>query len=87
MSNFKYFGYDPNSGFELFETEEQAKNYAEEAISYYRGDACDGWSEEVDQVCWGELKQETVQVGLRPRNEEDGHNLEMTCDYVLTDIK
>ncbi|WP_165572529.1 hypothetical protein [Pectobacterium brasiliense] len=49
----KYFYYDPDSGFETSATEEEAKNAATDAINYYRGDASDGWPDEVSQVCWG----------------------------------
>lgn len=82
----KYFGYDPENGFETFHTAEEAKNYAQGSIDDYRGISCDGWSEEVENVCWGEINQVSVQFGLRPRNEEDSHSLEMTCDYALQDI-
>lgn len=53
MSVFKYFVYDPDSGFETYRTAEEAKAAAKEAIDYYRGDAIDGWPDEVSQVCWG----------------------------------
>lgn len=67
----RFFMYDPDSGFEIYPTAEQAKSAAEEAIDYYRGDAIDGWPDEVAQVCWGEIKQESQQTGLRPREEDD----------------
>ncbi|PWD66534.1 hypothetical protein [Pectobacterium parmentieri] len=83
---YKYFCYDPDTGFETYKTEDEAKNAATDAIDYYRGDAADGWPDEVSQVCWGEVKQETIQVGLRPKDEEDKSNCDMICDYQLADI-
>lgn len=85
---FKYFGYDPECGFELFENAEQAKKYAEDAIAGYRDYACDGWSEEVDQVCWGELIQHTVMCNYRPIDPSNPREKEfsLVCDYQLKDI-
>ncbi|KHS87101.1 hypothetical protein RC83_13340 [Pectobacterium brasiliense] len=34
----------------------------------------------------GEIKQLSIQVGLRPRDEEDKNNCDMICDYQLADI-
>lgn len=86
MSIHRFFMYDPESGFETYETAEQAKSAAEDAIDWYRGEAVDGWSDEVEQVCWGEIKQDSQQVGLRPREEGDKSGCEMICDYQLSDI-
>ncbi|MBA7802553.1 hypothetical protein HV170_13610 [Citrobacter freundii] len=86
METYKFFMFDPDNGFETYKTAEEAKSAAEEAIDYYRGDAGDGWPDEVSQVCWGEIKQDAQQVGLRPRNEEDSGNCEMICDYELKEI-
>lgn len=85
-SQKNYFGFDPESGFETFHTAEEAKNYAQGSMDDYRGISCDCWPEEVENVCWGEISQVLVQGGLRPRNEEDSHSLDMTCDYELQDI-
>jgi hypothetical protein len=81
---FKFFGYDPECGFELFETEEQAKQYAEDAIAEYRGESCDGWSEEVDQVCWGKLSQHTVMCNKKPSSNPE---FSYYCDYKLKDVE
>ena len=86
MGKYNFFMFDPDNGFETYETAEEAKAAADEAIDYYRGEAGDGWPEEVSQVCWGEIKQETQQVGLRPLDKEDSGSCEMICDYELTDI-
>ncbi|WP_311236257.1 hypothetical protein [Escherichia coli] len=58
---------------------------AEAAIDDYRGDACDGWSEEVDSICWGIIMQSSTKVGERPRNEDDCCDpaIDTICDYAL----
>lgn len=86
MGICRFFMFEPDSGFETYKTAEEARAAAEEAIDYYRGDAVDGWPDEVSQICWGEIKQESQQTGLRPREEGDPGSCEMICDYALTDI-
>lgn len=86
MSEYKFFMYEPDNGFETYKTAEEAKAAAEEAIHYYRGDAIDGWPDEVSQISWGEIKQASTQVGLRPREDDDPGSCGMICDYQLTDI-
>ena len=71
----KFFSYDPDDGFEVHETEEEAKMCAQKTIDRYRDDATDGWSEEVEYVCWGELRQQAVEI---PINDH-------SCDYKLVD--
>ncbi|CAI0823937.1 hypothetical protein [Serratia entomophila] len=57
-----FFAYDPDNGFEEFKTKEEAIAAAESYIDYYRGEACDGWPDEVAQVSWGIIMQESTRV-------------------------
>lgn len=52
-SGAMYFSYGSEFSFECHKTAEEAIAAAEAAIDDYRGDACDGWSEEVESICWG----------------------------------
>ena len=81
----KYFAFSPDTGFELYETAEKAKAAAQESIDQYAADAVDGWSEEVESVYWGEIKQESVMMNQRP--SEPGSDVDFICDYGLTDIE
>lgn len=80
-----YFSYGSEHNFEWHKTAEEAVEAAEAAIDDYRGDACDGWSEEVDSVCWGIIMQSSTKVGERPRNENDSCDpaIVTICDYAL----
>jgi len=80
-----YFSYGSEHNFEWHKTAEEAAEAAEAAIDDYRGDACDGWSEEVDSVCWGVIMQSSTKVGERPRNEDDRCDpaINTICDYAL----
>ncbi|ELJ5796968.1 hypothetical protein RS420_003945 [Enterobacter roggenkampii] len=80
-----YFSYGSEHNFEWHKTAEEAVEAAEAAIDDYRGDACDGWSEEVDSVCWGVIMQSSTKVGERPRNEDDRCDpaIITICDYAL----
>ena len=77
----KFFSYDPDDGFEFHDTEDAAKDRAQAAIDLYREDASEGWAEEVDRVCWGEVRQQAKE---RDTTAETGQDFE-TCDYELAD--
>ncbi|WP_455872129.1 hypothetical protein [Serratia proteamaculans] len=80
-----FFAYDPDNGFEEFKTKEEAIAAAESYIDYYRGEACDGWPDEVAQVSWGIIMQESTRVNERPRTKDDSCDpaIETVCDYAL----
>ncbi|NGK79824.1 hypothetical protein G5674_12410 [Escherichia coli] len=80
-----YFSYGSEHNFEWHKTAEEAIESAEAAIDDYRGDACDGWSEEVDSICWGIIMKSSTKVGERPRNEDDCCDpaIDTICDYAL----
>jgi len=80
-----YFSYGSEHNFEWHKTAEEAVEAAEAAIDDYRGDACDGWSEEVDSVCWGIILQSSTKIGERPRTEDDRCDpaIDTICDYAL----
>ena len=81
----KYFVYSSDNGFSLFATAAEAKAMAEELIAEYREDAYDdGWSEDVESVCWGVVSQHAVSVsfGLHP----DPASGSYSCDYALKSV-
>jgi hypothetical protein len=85
----KYFSYCPEEGFELHETAEQAKNAVEDALDFERSEAYEGWSDYIDQFCWGELKQHVVETMSRPRTDEDifvSSDCDTIVDYGLVDV-
>ncbi|MCJ7925947.1 MAG: hypothetical protein MUW55_08380 [Pantoea vagans] len=81
-----FFSYGTDSGFEEHDSAEKAIAAADSDIDYYRGDACDGWSEETDQTVWGVILQRATMIDERPRTEEDsylGSHIASICDYAL----
>lgn len=84
-----FFSYGSDSGFEEHDSAEKAIAAADADIDYYRGDACDGWSEETDQTVWGVILQRATMIDERPRTEEDsylGSHISSICDYALLPI-
>lgn len=82
----KYFVYSPDAGFETFDTAAEAEAVAEDLISGYREDAYeDGWDEDVEGVCWGEVVQRAVMVQCGPA--PDQVNGSYPCDYALGGIR
>jgi hypothetical protein len=89
----KYFSYDPEGdGFTLHATAEEAQKAAEADLSCYRDNASEGWSDSVDQVCWGELKQKALMVREMSKEEAEhqgiyfDNSFDSICDYELTDV-
>ncbi|EFA3440982.1 hypothetical protein [Escherichia coli] len=80
-----YFSYGSEFIFECHKTAEEAIAAAEAAIDDYRGDACDGWSEEVESICWGVIIQQATKVGERKKRKCDRVSpwIERVCDYEL----
>lgn len=80
-----FFAYGSDCGYEEFDTADKAREYAEESISDYRGEACDGWSDEVGSVVWGIVMQRATMTGLRPVTEADNcdSHIKEWCDYTL----
>ncbi|WP_278810143.1 hypothetical protein [Obesumbacterium proteus] len=80
-----YFSYGSECGFDWHNTEKEAIEAAEAVIDDYLGDACDGWSEETDSVCWGVILQQATKVDERPRTDDDKCDpaIDMVCEYAL----
>ena len=72
----KYFYYDSESGFDTFETEQEAIDLANNMIAEAREEAIyDGeWPEWVDSICYGKITGFSV---------ADFQNDNESCDYSL----
>jgi hypothetical protein len=84
----KYFSYDPYDDFEFYDTEEEAKAAAQRVLDGEREEAYEGWSEDVDKIFWGEIRQHVVETMNRPRTDADHGDSEFdtVVDYGLVDI-
>jgi len=81
---FKWFSYSDCAGFELHETEEMAKLVAQECLDAYIDDAGnEQYSEEIDSVCWGEVKECATE---KPTGEVINDYGDYVADYVLEAI-
>jgi hypothetical protein len=67
----RFFSWDPEGGdFETHDTEEAARDAALSLIdSYLDGDT--GWAEEIEDVCWGEIRGRVHLVNQRPLTAEE----------------
>lgn len=88
--NCKYFAYCPESGFETFKTKKEAIEYAQSAIDYQRDYSDEGWSEETNNICWGEVNQcatEGEVTKITDENRDDFNvvaHIDGIVDYTLT---
>lgn len=80
---YRYFAYSHETGFDTYETADEAKKAAEESLQAYRDVADDGWDDEVTGVCWGEIKQEAVEL---PTGELINDYGDYVADYELRDV-
>lgn len=70
----RFFAYCPHLGFYLFDTAEEAEAHARDDIPEHL-DEC--WSEEVESVCWGEVRQIAAVVSRVGRCSAPG------CEYLF----
>lgn len=61
----RYFSYTFNS-LVLHETAEEARQTAEEDLQWQRDRADDGWDDEVELICWGEVRQQVTMISTQP---------------------
>jgi hypothetical protein len=80
----KFFAYHPDAGFYTYPSAELAKEDAERWIEEYREDAGEGWDELVENICWGEIKQQAVEFCTEHQCNYDGE-LVACVDYRLAD--
>lgn len=85
QSSYRFFAYDPEEGFNTFKTALEAEEAAQEYIDYFRDNSSEGWDEMVGQVCWGKIRQATIQVGTGVVVNFEGNDVE-AVDYVLYDV-
>lgn len=82
----KYFVYSADNGFEIFDTSAEAEAVAQSIIDTHREDAYeDGWDEDVETVCWGEISQRASVVSMA--NTPDPETGTYQCDYSLCGVK
>ena len=83
----QFFSYDHEDGIEFHKTAEEAKLRAMKSLDLDRDYSDEGWSEEVTQICWGEVKGSVVETMRRPVNEEDNLDCGEVADYELRDLE
>ena len=84
-----YFSYDPEGeGLQFHDTETEAKAAAEAALQEERDCAPEGWGENVEYICWGEVKQIVKETLCRPATAEDGMatGIDTYVEYELLDV-
>ena len=86
----KYFSVLPDAGifddegYRVHWTKQEAIDRCNEAIEYLRDLSCEGWNEEVEEICWGEIRQQAQEIH---HQETPGGEFDYTCDYVLRGVK
>ena len=79
-----YFSYSIEFGFATYKTEKEARESAENMLDDYRDDSQDGWSDDVESVCWGKIIEEAVQFFCHKAPQ--GSQFDEICDYELKPV-
>ena len=88
----KYFSYCPEDGFQLHGTKEAAEQAANDSLDFLRDNAEEGWHDEVDQVCFGEVNQIATVKNEKSAEEAKQEGIYMAssidyyCEYELKDV-
>ena len=80
-----FFAYDPECGFDTYDTAEGAKDAAEEILDSYRDNASDGWDEASSQICWGKISECANMFKTGDKIEFDDELVDC-CDYKFEPI-
>jgi len=81
-----YFVHDPNGyGFQLYDSEDDAKEMAEEILAMERDDALNEgeWSDDISYVCWGKVIEKAITLDIDEPLDEDGT---LYIDYDLRKV-
>lgn len=74
----QYFSCNEEGDVEFHETETQAKERAQAALDYCQDEASsDGWPENTNQICWGELRERVTMTSERQRPDASKLNADM----------
>lgn len=85
----KFFSYSDDGFLETFDTLEKAAAQAEISLNNCRDEAPEGWSEEVVNICYGEILGHIVETEHRPAKQGDQCFPDCAdyVDYALVEVK
>ena len=81
----RFFSFDPEDGFEVHDNAEDARVRAEKWLARDRDIATkDGWPEEVEDICWGEIRERVAKTWSYDVTDDDvPANCDEFADYGL----
>lgn len=81
-----WYSYDPERGYETFNTPKEAEDDAEACLEHLRDKASDGWHEDTEAVQWGAIVPlaYAAKVGERPHEDP---SFDYWCDYAIEAVK
>ena len=87
-----WYAYDPETGYDTFETAVEAQRAAEASLDHYRDGSPDGWHESVGEIEWGLLVPYGEARQCDVVNAEDdptvaANGWDYRCDYRLHSVR
>lgn len=83
----RFFSYDPNVGFRFHATAREAQEDADTILQYYRDEARDCWSKDVENLCWGEIVERVRVTHCRPPMEGEPYEWDEFREYGLAPVR
>jgi len=85
-SEARWFAIDSCGDWNTFDTPDEARESAEEALEFERGDASEGWNEEVTGIMWGKVYGQCTETMRRPVTDDDCYVPDGCTEIVDYDI-
>ena len=82
-----FFSYDPEDGFDTHKTADEARARAQHVLNLERDEAREGWSDYVEAICWGRIKEQVVEVSRKDVSDDPSVPYDTEIDYALHDIE
>lgn len=84
----RFFCYDPDNGINFYATEAEAREAAQSVVDTFRDIAADdGWQDEVEEVCWGVVRQRAKLLEIPGVLVETDEGMQPAADAELEDVK
>jgi hypothetical protein len=83
----RWYVYDPEHGLETHDTEEAARDDAEQLLEEYRDRSPDGWHEDMAALQWGRLVPYQWACEVDRREAPEGSEHDYLCDYQLVTVR
>jgi hypothetical protein len=82
-----WFVYDIDSGFDIFENEDEANVWLKKKLEEYREDAVgEEWNVDVESLCMGRVTKTVTLVPVESGEDPDEYGVGEFCEAIVEDV-